>query len=357
MNTHNFRIIAIKLFTLCLLVACSSSNEAVDSKNELVIYPPPPDQPRIQYLTSFGKSTDITGMRSTFMTYLIGEEEPVDIGKPYGIDICNGIMYVCDTRAGDILVMDVAEGTFEHLSPSGRGALKKPINITADTTGLLYIADADRRQVVVLKHDGSYVAEIGDGSTSAKLLDVCIYGDELFITDTPNHQVRVYSKDDYSFKYAFPKAQNGGPADLFSPINLWVADGKVYVSDFGAFHVQVYTTAGEYLSTIGTYGRNLGQFARPKGLAVDRTGILYAVDAGFENVQMFNSEGELLMFFGGSYVGPGDMWLPANVVIDYDNNQLFEEFVDPLFNLKYLLLVTNQFGPDKVNIYGFVEPK
>jgi hypothetical protein len=35
----------------------------------------------------------------------------------------------------------------------------------------------------------------------------------------------------------------------------------------------------------------------------------------------------------------------------------FQKYVDPAFELKYLILVTNQFGPDKLNIYGRVDPK
>jgi hypothetical protein len=98
-------------------------------------------------------------------------------------------------------------------------------------------------------------------------------------------------------------------------------------------------------------------FVRPKGIAVDRDGILYAVDAGFQNVQMFNEEGELLMFFGGPYAGPGTMYLPAKVIVDYDHLHLFEDLVDPAYEAKHLVIVTNQYGWDKVAIYARVEPK
>jgi hypothetical protein len=63
-----------------------------------------------------------------------------------------------------------------------------------------------------------------------------------------------------------------------------------------------------------------------------------------------------LMFFGGNYKGPGDMWLPAKISIDYENLEYFQKYVDPDYNLKYLILVTNQFGPDKLNIYAAIEP-
>ena len=111
------------------------------------------------------------------------------------------------------------------------------------------------------------------------------------------------------------------------------------------------------IRTIGSYGKALGQFVRPKGIAVDYNDLLYVVDAGFENVQIFDNKGNLLMFFGGSYEKPGDMWLPAKVIIDYKNLHYFEKYVYKGFKLKYLIFVTNQYGPDKINVYGFIELK
>ena len=63
------------------------------------------------------------------------------------------------------------------------------------------------------------------------------------------------------------------------------------------------------------------------------------------------------MFFGGTYKGPGGMYLPAKVAVDYQNLAYFSNYVDPAFKLKYLIFVTNQYGPDKINIYGAVDSK
>ena len=99
----------------------------------------------------------------------------------------------------------------------------------------------------------------------------------------------------------------------------------------------------------------MGRFVRPKGIAVDNELNLHVVDAGFENVQIFNKDSKLLMFYGGNYKTKGDMWLPAKVTIDYDNLRFFKKYVHENFKLKYLIFVTNQFGPDKINVYGFIE--
>jgi hypothetical protein len=156
-----------------------------------------------------------------------------------------------------------------------------------------------------------------------------------------------------------PNAEPGSPESLFQPTNIWVAGDELYVSDFGDFKVKVYTTDGEFVRSVGKYGNGMGMFVRPKGIAVDDEGILYAVDSGFQNVQMFNETGDLLMYFGGPYAGPGTgtMYLPAKVTIHYEGIELFRDRIHPDYEARYLILVVNQYGQDKVSLYARIEPK
>ena len=65
-------------------------------------------------------------------------------------------------------------------------------------------------------------------------------------------------------------------------------------------------------------GAGLGQFGRPRGLAVDREGLVYVRDAAFCNVQVFLPDGTLLLAIGGRAEadGPGRYLLPAKVAAD-----------------------------------------
>jgi hypothetical protein len=110
---------------------------------------------------------------------------------------------------------------------------------------------------------------------------------------------------------------------------------------------------GRFQAAFGKLGDNLGHFARPKGIALDRDGHLYAVDASFNNVQIFNERGRLLMFFGKGGDEAGDLLLPAKVAIDYDNLQYFQQYVRAGFRVEYLVLVTSQFAKRRVSIFGF----
>ena len=328
----------------------------MSSAEDIVIYPSPPDTARIQFLTSISNSLDITGKRSAFGRFILGEFKELSIVKPYGITIHNGKVYICDTGLDAIEIIDLQKNTFEYFIPAGRGQLMKPVNCHVDEKGFLYVADGNRRQVVIFNAEGGFVHSIGEAE-DFKPTDVFVKGDKIWVANFINNKIHVYNKDSFELLFTLPESKSGNEDFLYSPSNIFVTDDKLYVSDFGDFKIKIYTLDGEFISSVGSYGDKIGQFVRPKGIAVDKESNLYVVDAGFENTQIFNKYGNLLMFFGGPYQKPGDMWLPAKVTIDYDNLEYFQEYVDDSFELKYLIFVTNQYGPDKINVYGHVEPK
>ena len=351
-----YYIIIVAVLTGIMLSSCSHSKLNKISSNYYKVFPEPPDTARIQYLTSFSNSTDVTGGRSGFMKYIMGEEEMLPIIKPYGIVSRKGKLYICDSMLGGLEIIDLNKNSFEYFIPKGKGQLKKPINCFVDINGNLYVADSERRQVVKFDSRGKYVNAYGDPNT-IKPTDVFVYEGKIYVSDVKNHLIKVFSNDNSNSIKEFPKVLKQSPEYLYSPVNIFIYEKKIYVSDIGDTKIKIFDLDGKFISSTGGYGKQTGQFVRPKGIAVDRNEMLYVVDAAFENVQMFDKDGNLLMFFGGKYKETGDMWLPAKIALDYENLDYFKQYVKDEFNLKYLIFVTNQYGPDKVSVYGFVEPK
>ena len=60
-------------------------------------------------------------------------------------------------------------------------------------------------------------------------------------------------------------------------------------------------------------------FARPKGVGLDSEGHIYIVDAAFNNVQIFEKEGAILMAFGSYGSGRGQVILPAGMAVDNED--------------------------------------
>ncbi len=363
-NTAGMNIktyISATLFVLFALQSCTFWS--LTNKNEveeLQLFPAPPAEPRVQFLTSFSTSSDIKEFNTLdqflFGSNLLALETAIE--KPFGATIHHGKIYICDSMLPGLIIIDLQAGTFEPFHPTGRGLLRKPINVVVDTDGMIYVSDTERSQIVVFTPDLHFSHTLSNGSQ--KPLDMAIMGDSLFVVDYEDRNLEIWSIKRRKFLSDFPPQNNSRPDSirLFVPYAVDISEtGHIYVTDYGQFRIQEYDTDGTYIKTYGGIGRSLGKFARPKGLAVDHEGNVFVVDTAFENVQIFNSESQLLMFFGGPYKQPGDLYLPAQVTINYDHNSYFEDIVIPGFDLDYIILVTSQYGPDKLNIYGLLKPE
>lgn len=353
-------IAKIILVTILLeLMGCAGSKTGLEINwDDVMLFPMPPDEPRIQYLVHYSTSSDIREF-SRLDQFLLGAalmDLEISIEKPYGITARGGKIYICDTMLPGLVIIDLNNRSFKSFQPYGQGTLRKPVNIALDKQGYIYIADTEREQVVVFTPELKYFQTIA--SKSMKPLDVAIYGDTLLVADYLDRNVEVWSLRQNRQIGTFPPNNEELPDSvrLFVPYAVeFDSEGNVFVTDFGQFRIQKFDSRGNFIQSYGELGRNLGQFARPKGIAIDRDGILYAIDAAFENAQMFAQDGSLLMFIGGSYQREGNMYLPASIFIDYNDLEYFQDYVLPGYRLQYLIMVTNQYGPDKITIYGRIE--
>jgi DNA-binding beta-propeller fold protein YncE len=90
--------------------------------------------------------------------------------------------------------------------------------------------------------------------------------------------------------------------------------------DGANFRVQVFESDGTFVDAFGAVGVYPGQFSRPKGIAADPDGNVYVTDAAFGNFQIFNPEGQLLLFVGSrsETMQPARYMLPAGIGVDED---------------------------------------
>jgi DNA-binding beta-propeller fold protein YncE len=342
----------------CLLLGfmggCATKSTAPKT---YTFFPPSPDEPRIQFLTAFNSDTDL-GRGHSFEDYITGIETTTDpLIKPYGLAIHDGKIFVCDTVAGKIEVFDLKKRRASYFDPQGEGKLRLPINITIDRDGTRYVADTGRAQLLIYAPDGSFQEAMGK-KDEMKPSDVAVSADRLYVADLLNHCVKVFGKADHKLLFTMPVDAKGKEGKLLSPTNLALDEQnkRLLVSDTGGNTVQIYDLEGKYLRSIGHAGVAPGMFARPKGIAVDHQGIAYVVDAATQVVQLFDSEGRLLLYFAqAGSSGAGEVVLPAVVKVDYDNVSYFQKFVAPGKRLDYLIFVTSQFGSQKVSVYGFLK--
>ena len=323
------------------------------SKEPPVFYPPPPDLPRIQFLTSLSSADDIEPDKTGFERFVTGTKEKLRrLDKPYGIASQKGRIYVCDTNA-TVMVFDLEKNKYGPLAGAqGLGVLTQPLNISIDGAGNKYVSDPIRGQVIMYDKNDFYVKAFGTPDWW-KPVNAAAFEDMLYVADAKNGEIKVVEIKSGTLVRSLGK-QGGDTGTLAMPTNLaFDREGYFYVSDAGRFQVLKLDRDGNIRRVTGKVGKKPGFFARPRGVTTDHEGRLYVVDAAFDNVQVFNKDGSLLMYFSQAGKKGGDLYLPAQVAVDYENVPFFQKYADPSFEIEYLILVTSQFGDRFVNVFGF----
>jgi len=311
----------------------------------------------VQFLTSISTAADIEPGQSSLDNILFGEVEiEKSIMAPYGATVHDGKVYVCDIQQSAVLILDIAGKELGFVHAAGRGALQKPTQLGFGEDGRLYVADLGRRQVVVFDANFKYLAEYGPFDEASKPVDLALGKDRIYVVDAGSKLVRVLDRESGQELKSFGHSKKIGQS-LRSPTNIVLDEEEnVYVVDTIDCRVFVYDREGSFQRHVGSPGDTIGQFARPKGIAYNGEQF-FVVDAAFENCQIFDKGGEPLMFFAASGVGPGDLYLPAGVWIGKEGLELFRDKIAAGFEAEQLIIITNLYGPRKVNFYALGKDK
>ena len=335
-----------------MLAGCSSNQSAAQQKQNYSFWPQPPDEPRVQYLTSFQRSSDVTGKRGGFDEMIYGKEAELPITSPYSLAMWKGKIYVCDTRSAGVTILDLKQKVTRIIGRSSAANVTKAADIAITPDGIKYVADTGRGAIVVFDAQDRYVITFAPANLNP--VGIAVYGNELFVTDLKAQQVKVLDRGTGKVLRTIgsPGIEDG---HFVRPLSIRIdKEGNLVVSDVMNARIQIFSRDGKHIGVTGERGRSYGELYRPKHLAIDSNNFLYVVDASFNNVQLFDEQRKFLMYFGSAGDHPGAMDLPAGVFVDEDPEDiaLFQKYVHSAFQPERLVLVTNQNGPDRVAVYA-----
>jgi DNA-binding beta-propeller fold protein YncE len=262
----------------------------------------------------------------------------------------HGRIYVCDIGGGAVTILDLVRHRTEIMGTTGAEALKTPSDIAIAPDGTKYVADIGGDTVYVFDAQDRQTGTLGHANL--KPTGLAVYQNELYVCDFASQKVEVW--DRATGKVLRTIGEPGtGPGQFLKPLGVAVdGQGNVYVMDVLACRLQKFDPQGQLVARFGTISAGIGGLVRPKHIAVDSDGIIYVVDAAFQNVQLFDQNGAVFTFFGSAGSHPGAMYLPAGICIDDQDLGLFQSYVHPDFQMQHLLVVTNQFGDNKVAVYA-----
>ena len=285
-----------------------------------LVWPPPPDEPRIAYVQSISQPAD-AGVKASMLhrlsNWILGaREEGESLSRPSGIALDEaGDFCVTDTGANAVCFFDQAAKHWYRWEQIGGIRFASPVAV-AKKGKTLYVADSALAAIIVFDLEGNLLFRITEGLT--RPTGLAISGDRLLVADAARHCISIF---DLHGKFLSSFGARGAGEGQFNFPTHVTADsrGNIYVTDSMNSRVQVFDAKGSFERPIGGPGDGPGTFSRPKGVAVDDSGRAYVVDAMFGNVQIFDSAGQLLLDFGHPGAGPGEFWLPNGIAFGRDN--------------------------------------
>ena len=342
----------LALFLLAGCVATTPERPVQDTSN--LVWPPPPEEPRIRYLTQY-RGQDDFGSSTSMRDRLLGEQRSrIVLDKPYGVAASadGQRIYVTDTRQRGLMVFDLEAKALRPFRTDAQVRLVTPIEVRLDSHENVYVTDSAHARVNVYSRDGKTLMSLGsaEGLKRPTGLAVDEARDRIYVADTAEHRIVVY---DMKGNHVTSFGERGSdPGQLNFPVNLAInRHGEIFVVDTGNFRVQVFDPEGNFVRGFGKAGNSFGDMARPKGIAVDSQGNVYVADAAFNNFQIFDQEGHILLFIGSLGQNPGNFWIPVGMYIDEQDRIYVVDSINARIQIFQFLggQPTNQGGVKSIN--------
>src|SRR5437867_69057 len=219
------------------------------------------------------------------------------IGQPTGLALAHD---------GSVLAVDWATGTINKISADGTtirpwgtttgdGALAHPAGIAVDSTGRVFVGDHDHFRVARFSATGSFELAWGTKGTAQgdfEAPDVVAIGPDrlVYVSEDANQRLQVFEPDGRFVR----EITSPGAGSFADPTGIAFGGEELYVADYGASRIWVFSTAGEYLRSIGHRGNDPGGFDGLSMIATDASGNVVATDYEHGRLVVLAPTGELV---------------------------------------------------------------
>jgi DNA-binding beta-propeller fold protein YncE len=311
--------------SLPLLLGFAGKEKApvVPPANPQLVWPLPPDKPRVKFLQELSNNFDIESRKKkSWVDKVVGNADPNRteyFEKPAGIatDSRDRVIFTT-TQRSTVFIVDQHQKTIARIQGDRGIVLQTPLGVVVDAKDNIFVSDPLQHMVLKFDTSGHLLATIGAnaGVKNPTFMAIDEGRRRLYVVDSHLHQVLVFDLDTLELRQSIGKRgdKNG---EFNFPVGIAVGpDGSFAVTDTGSCSVQVFSPEFKFVRRFGQQGDRPGEFIRPKGVAIDKEGNYWVVDAAFNNFQIFGPKGNLLMWVGQFGNVPGAFNLPMGIFID-----------------------------------------
>lgn len=273
--------------------------------------------------------TPAFGIRLTNVKFLFDIAHNFD--APSDVSVSKfGLIYVVDGVNNSVKAFS-RSGKFAFSfgrKGSGDGEFRFPLGIDIDGSGRVYIADSGNHRIQIFDPRGKFIAKIripAQKDRPADPTDVAVDDsrNRCYVVDNDNHYILVYDLSTFKLikTYGAPGTDKRGFRYPF--LMTLDKDKYLYIVDVINTRVQVLNPKGLFVAFIGGWGVEKGEFFRPKGIAIDKTGRVYVSDSYLGVIQVFDTNGEFYSVLGDPEKGTVKKFKsPVGLSID-KNNRLY----------------------------------
>ncbi len=285
-----------------------------------LVWPPPPEDPRIEHLFTLTAPGDLKSAKSFWQKvweFVLGSSDEKLI-KPFAITVDGkGKVYVTDTALPGVHIFNLVNGEYQQFSEIKEGQLEVPVGIAVNPEGNIYVSDSALRRIFIFNARGKNIGTIGGPDLLIRPtgLAVAPRSNRLYVVDTLAHRVLFFSLQGELQGQFGQRGER--PGEFNFPTHLFIdKEGFLYITDSLNFRIQIFDSTHQFVTAFGELGDRFGQFSKPKGVAVDGEGHIYVVESFYDYVNIYDRQGRYLLSFGGPGSQRGKLWLPTGIYID-----------------------------------------
>ena len=254
-----------------------------------------------------------------------------ELYRPRGLvlDEPNQLIYIADYNNSRIQVVSFA-GKF--LKRFGQGILKEPFGI-AVTEDNVFVTDQYLHVLFqFIKKDNKLVGRAGtkgggEGQLSYPSGLSIDYNGDVYVAESNNNRVSVFSKDLNFLKHLFTQ-------QLMYPRDVKLTPNSVVVLDQSPNCIHFFSRSGALLRSCVTLGED-DMVRNPVFFCLDPAGNILITDYWRNNIKILSPSGQLMHRIGKGGDGRGELYQPCGVclsqtgtiiVVSYNNNFGLQSF-------------------------------